>query len=280
MLPCKNCSRAEESSLLAVEHTLEGCPQGYLCFAEAHVAAEQSVHWDRLFHIGLYLAYRTKLILGFLVVEAFLKLSLPVIIGREGIALCRLPFCVQLGELLCHILHSGANLISGAFPFVGVKLIELYAVIVACSDVSGNKVKLSYRHIKHVCSCVFYSDIVLGRAVCFYAFYAVKLAYAVHSVNYKVISPYVGKAFYFFSCLVSVAAFFRSHSFLLSYDSKLYIRVVKAARERACSYINTACGYLAVLIKGIGVYSFIGEVFYDDRLCFLGACKKHCAVAL
>ena len=51
MLPCKNSCWHKYSHLLVIEHTLERCTESHLRFAEAHISAEKSVHWGRLFHI-------------------------------------------------------------------------------------------------------------------------------------------------------------------------------------------------------------------------------------
>ena len=89
VLPRQNGGRHQHGALLAVQHAFENGTQRHLGLAEAHIAAQQSVHRGRLLHIMLDLGDAAQLVLGLLVFKALLKFGLPVAVGAEGKALYR-----------------------------------------------------------------------------------------------------------------------------------------------------------------------------------------------
>ena len=62
---------------VAAHDALEGRAEGDLCFADAHVAAEQPIHGHGFLHIGLDLPDGGQLIVGLRIVEGLLKFLLP-----------------------------------------------------------------------------------------------------------------------------------------------------------------------------------------------------------
>ncbi len=123
VLPRKNGCGNEHGNLLAVHNRLERGADGDLRFAEAHVAAEQSVHGARHFHIVLDFINAAELVVGFLVGEALLKVALPVGVRAEGVALGVHTLGIEGDKLLRHILYGGADAASGALPFGGIELV-------------------------------------------------------------------------------------------------------------------------------------------------------------
>lgn len=77
MLLRQDGGRHEERHLLAVHHSLKGRAQSDLCFAVAHVAAEQAVHHAGGLHVLFDLRDAGELIRRFFIWEAFLQPRLP-----------------------------------------------------------------------------------------------------------------------------------------------------------------------------------------------------------
>ena len=68
--------RREHRHLLAILHRLEGGAHGHLGLAVTHVAADQTVHGLRRFHIALDVCDGSRLVVGFVEVEGVLELAL------------------------------------------------------------------------------------------------------------------------------------------------------------------------------------------------------------
>ena len=135
MLPRKYGGGNEHRHLLSVHNRFKCGANCNLCLAEAHVAAEKSVHGARHFHIVLDFFNAAKLVVGFFIWEPVLKVALPVGIRAEGEAFRMHTLGIEGNKLLCHILYGGANPAAGALPFGGVELVELYAGIFTRADV-------------------------------------------------------------------------------------------------------------------------------------------------
>ena len=95
MLLCQYGGRHQHCHLLASHDRLEGCPDGNLRLAEAHITAEQPVHRLLSLHIPLNIIDGRKLVGGFLKGKCVLKLILPHGIRPEGKSLGFLPLGVQ-----------------------------------------------------------------------------------------------------------------------------------------------------------------------------------------
>ena len=91
--------RGQDGYLHAVHHGLEGGPNGHLGFAVAHVAAQEPVHGNGLFHIGLDFRNGFQLVRGFLKGEAVLEFLLEGGIRGKGMARGDFPLGVQPQQL-------------------------------------------------------------------------------------------------------------------------------------------------------------------------------------
>ena len=104
MLPCEDGGRHQNRHLFSPHDRLEGCPQCDLGLADPDIAAQQPVHRPRVFHIPLDLPRGGQLVIGLLIGEPGFKIPLPVPVLREGKSLCRLPLCIEIQQLLGHLL--------------------------------------------------------------------------------------------------------------------------------------------------------------------------------
>ena len=195
MLPRKYGGGNEHRHLLSVHNRFKCGANCNLCLAEAHVAAEKSVHGARHFHIVLDFFNAAKLVVGFFIWEPVLKVALPVGIRAEGEAFRMHTLGIKGDKLLCHILYGGANPAAGALPFGGVELVELYAGILPGTHILRHKVKLGYRNIEHIRSGIAYGNVVLDHAADILLYNSLKNAYAVGNVNHIVAGGNIGKAF-------------------------------------------------------------------------------------
>ena len=110
MLPCKNCRRYEDSTLLSVLHALECRTPCHLGLAEADISAEKSVHRRRLLHILLYLDDGAQLIVRFRVVETLLEIDLHIIVLGKCMTGGLAALCIQRNKLISHILDGFLDL--------------------------------------------------------------------------------------------------------------------------------------------------------------------------
>ena len=106
VLKGKNRRRHENRTLFSVGDTLEGRTKGDLCFAEAYIAAEKSVHGKRFFHIIFYFIYTAKLVLRLIILESAFKIALHIYIRRKSVSRCMKALCIQVGKLLCHVIYG------------------------------------------------------------------------------------------------------------------------------------------------------------------------------
>ena len=91
MLLCQNSSRHQIHYLLALLYCLEGCPDGNLRLAVAHIPADQPVHDLGTHHILFDRLDGRQLPFGLLVWKRLLKLLLPYGIRTVDIAVSILP---------------------------------------------------------------------------------------------------------------------------------------------------------------------------------------------
>ena len=95
----QNGGRHKIHNLSALLHFLKGSAKGNLRFAIANVTANQTVHDLGAFHIPLGILNGIQLILGFLIREHFLKLTLPYGIRSAYISLFFLAHRIKLHQL-------------------------------------------------------------------------------------------------------------------------------------------------------------------------------------
>ena len=116
MLQCQHRRRYEYCHLLAVACSLEGSTDGYLCLAEAHIAAYETVHRAGLFHILLHLLRRLDLVGGVLIEEGAFELVLQIGVGRKGKTLLVPALGIEFDEVAGNVLDARLGTLLDALP--------------------------------------------------------------------------------------------------------------------------------------------------------------------
>ena len=124
MLRRQDGRRREEGDLFAFHHRLERRAHRHLGLAVADVAAQQSIHRRRRFHVALDVGDRGCLIRRERKLERVLEFLLPMRIGAERIAGDGLARRIELEQLLGHVAHGLLDLGLGAFPGRAAEPIE------------------------------------------------------------------------------------------------------------------------------------------------------------
>ena len=124
VLPGEDRRRHEHGDLRAVLDRLEGGTQRDLGLAEPDVAADESVHRDRAFHVRLHLGDGAQLVGGLGVGEGLLELGLPRGVGREAVARRGEAAPVEDDELLRHGAHRLADAGAASLPVAAVQPAE------------------------------------------------------------------------------------------------------------------------------------------------------------
>ena len=106
VLECQHRRRHHQRHLLRVACRLEGSTNGHLGLSESHVAAHQSVHGLRGFHVGLHLLRGAQLVRRVFIEERRLQLVLQICVGRVGEALLLLPSCIQAYQVAGDVLDA------------------------------------------------------------------------------------------------------------------------------------------------------------------------------
>ena len=166
MLVREDGGRHEYRNLLAAHDSLERSSERNLGLTVSYVAAEQSVHGVRLFHVLSDVVYRGKLSVRLLVFKRIGKFPAHIVVGVKGNTLRSLSSGVKLNKLLCHLSCCGFGFALCAHPVRSAHLRQLYhACVRACSDVFRYVVELIYRQKQLVASGVFYVNIVPRSSV-------------------------------------------------------------------------------------------------------------------
>ena len=147
--------------LRPVLHRLEDGAHRHLGLAEADVAADQTVHRPRLFHVRLDVVDRLELVLGLDEAERALHLGLPRCVGAEGVALHGQPAPVELHQLVRHLAGRGARLGPGALPVGPAHLRERRGLAPA---VRRDGLDLVDRQVQPVAAAVLQDQVVAGGA--------------------------------------------------------------------------------------------------------------------
>ncbi len=125
MLLHEQRGRHEHGHLLAVLHRLERGAHRDLGFAEAHVAADQTVHRHWFLHVRLDLVDGGELVGRLLIRERVLQLLLPRRVRAERKPFVRWRGRVQLDQILGDLMHVLARLGLGGGPVGTAELVEL-----------------------------------------------------------------------------------------------------------------------------------------------------------
>ncbi len=128
VLPRQNRRRHHDGDLLSILDSLERRPDGDLRFAEADVAADQTVHGDGLLHVLLDRVDGDGLVGRFGVAEARFELALPDGVGVEGEALAGAPLGVDLDEVARDVLDALLGAALEAVPGAGAQLGQAWLV--------------------------------------------------------------------------------------------------------------------------------------------------------
>ena len=116
MLLGKNRRRGHDSHLLAVHDRFESCPDGNFRLAVSHVAAQKTLHGNRLFHISLDFLDGFKLIWRFLKRKTVLKFFLPRRIRGKSMSRRNLSLGIKAQELRSKDGDSFLGLFLGFLP--------------------------------------------------------------------------------------------------------------------------------------------------------------------
>ena len=165
MLPRQNGGGGQNGALFAAHHAFEGGAQRHLGLAHAHIAAEQPIHGPLVFHVGFDLVGGGELVGGLLIGKALLKISLPGVIRREGIALGLTAAGVQFNEFFGHLFGGRLDPFAGAGPVRAAQLVQLDLVAVAGGGVTGEQVQLGDRNVQHILAGVLDAQAVFGDAL-------------------------------------------------------------------------------------------------------------------
>ena len=106
VLESQNGSRHQHRNLLAVARSLEGCTDGNLSLAEAHIATNQTVHRSAALHILLYLLSSLILVWRIFIEEGSLQRMLQIIVGTEGESLLPSALGIEFDQVARNVLDS------------------------------------------------------------------------------------------------------------------------------------------------------------------------------
>ena len=184
----------QNGCLLAVHDGLHHRPEGNLRLAEAHIAAEQTIHGHGGFHIPFDLPDAAKLIVGLRVGEVVLKFLLPGGIRGEGVAQLPLSGGVELDQFPCHVLGGLSGLCLGFLPGVAADLVQPdIGILASTADVFAHQIQLGGRDKEGVAALIGDFDIVLHGIVHLDLLHGDKAADAVVFVHHQIPGGQVGE---------------------------------------------------------------------------------------
>src|SRR5438045_2323850 len=106
VLISEHCGWRENRRLLSFHHRLERSAHCYFGLAITDVAAQETVHWHRLFHVFLDVLNRRFLVGSEHESKTIFKLLLPRRIGRERVTADEFSFRVKTQQLVGHVAHG------------------------------------------------------------------------------------------------------------------------------------------------------------------------------
>ena len=113
--------RHHHRHLLGVAAGFEGGADGHFGLAEAHVAADQAVHRERLLHIGLHVLRSLQLVGRVLVKERCLKLVLQVAVVAIGKTTLAATLGVKFDQVARNVLDMFLRALLQALPLTSAK---------------------------------------------------------------------------------------------------------------------------------------------------------------
>ena len=140
MLLGEHGGRHEHGHLPAALHGLEGGADRHLGLAKAHVAADQSVHRPREFHVGLGLLDGPQLVARLREREGGLEFLLPGGVLRKGVARLRLAGGLDAEQFGGEINGRALGGLPGLFPAAGADAPELGTGL-AQADVAADQMR-------------------------------------------------------------------------------------------------------------------------------------------
>ena len=155
VLQRKDGSGHQHRHLLTVANGLESGPDGDFRLAEAHVAADQTVHRAVVLHIHLDGLGGGLLVRGVLIHEGGFEFVLEVGVGGIGIALGSPAFGVELYEFLGNVLDLGFGAVLQRCPGPGSYLVDARDLSVTGTE-AGDLVQRMYGNEYHVAVLVGY----------------------------------------------------------------------------------------------------------------------------
>ena len=118
MLLGKNGRGHQDCHLLALLDCFEGCSDGDLCFAVAHIPADQAVHNAVALHVLLGLFDGRDLVVRLLIGKHFLEFVLPDGIGSEPVSFLLVPRRIELHQILRHFIDRALDPALGGVPLL------------------------------------------------------------------------------------------------------------------------------------------------------------------
>ena len=195
---CSLGVRGQEGYLLAVHDGLEGGSDGHLCFAVAHVPAQQPVHVDGLFHVLGDVADGALLVRRQLVGEGVLHLPLPGGVRAEGVAGDGFAVGVQAHQVEGQLFEPRLDLLFLPGPFAAAQGTQRRQVL-GGADVFLHPLELVDGHVELVPAQVGDQQIIPGRALGLHPGDAAENADAVVLVDHVIPFVEVGKGFQLFT---------------------------------------------------------------------------------
>ena len=125
VLLCQHRGGGKHGHLFASCDRFEDGSDGHLCFAEAHIAADEAVHGLAFFHVTLHLGRCLELIRRRFIGEGILQLGLPGSIHGVSKAGCLVPLRIELDQVERHFAHRLAGTLLGFDPGRAAHFAEL-----------------------------------------------------------------------------------------------------------------------------------------------------------
>ena len=223
-------------------------------------------------------AHAVELVGGFFIFKFCLKIALPFVIARKGVALCLHARRVQRDKLLGDVLDRGLDLRLCLLPVARAEAVEAHTGIFLRADVFRDHVQLGDRHIEHIALGIVDFDVVLGNAVGVDFADAAEHADTVNAVYHIIARAQLGQAVDLLPLLFAAALLFGTVCRLSVADQeKLFRGQLKARAQRTLRHIDPAA---LRSWERVGVFRRVAVVFQAVREVarrLVGAREHHTA---